>query len=36
MARGLTHPSAHIGKPLVDLDTKQEYVYEGLQFYSDL
>lgn len=36
MARGLTHPSAHIGKPLIDLDTKQEYVYEGFQFYSDL
>jgi hypothetical protein len=36
MARGLTHPTAHIGKPLIDLDTKQEYVYEGFQFFQDL
>jgi hypothetical protein len=36
MARGLTHPSAHIGKPIIDLSTKKEYVYNGFIFSNNI
>lgn len=36
MARGLTHPTAHVGKPLIDVDTKEEYIYEGFVFSQDV
>jgi hypothetical protein len=32
MARGLTHPTAHVGKTLIDVATKKEYLYEGFKF----
>lgn len=32
MARGLTHPTAHVGTPMIDVDTKIEYTYEGFTF----
>jgi hypothetical protein len=32
MARGLTHPTAHVGSPVIDVETKIEYVYEGFTF----
>jgi hypothetical protein len=32
LARGLTHPTAHIGKPIIDISTKKEYVYNGFIF----
>jgi len=36
MARGLTHPTAHIGKPIIDLSTKKEYIYDGFTFARDI
>lgn len=36
MARGLTHPDAHIGKPIVDVDTKIEYTFNGFEFSNDV
>lgn len=36
MARGLTHPTAHIGKPIVDVSTKKEYIYNGFVFERDV
>ena len=36
MSRGLTHPTAHIGKPMIHKPTKQEYVYDGWHFYNDV
>lgn len=32
MARGLTHPTAHVGKPIIDVSTKKEYIYDGFIF----
>jgi hypothetical protein len=36
MARGLTHPTAHIGKPIIDVSTQTEYVYDGFIFSRDI
>lgn len=36
MARGLTHPTAHVGKPIIDVDTKEEYIYDGFEFSQDV
>lgn len=32
MSRGLTDPTAHVGKPVIDLSTNKEYIYEGFKF----
>ena len=32
MSRGLTHPSAHVGKPIIDSETKKEYTFDGFVF----
>jgi hypothetical protein len=36
MARGLTHPTAHVGKKIQHNKTKKEYTYEGYKFSSDV
>lgn len=36
MSRGLTHPSAHVGKPIIDAETKKEYTYDGFVFLRDV
>jgi len=32
MARGLTDPEAHVGKPIIDVESKVEYIYDGFTF----
>lgn len=32
MARGLTHPTAHVGKGIKHLPSNEEYIYEGFKF----
>jgi len=36
MARGLTHPTAHVGNLIKDKKTGDEYVYEGYEFYDNI
>lgn len=34
MSRGLTHPDAHIGSEVEDIETKLKYRYEGYEFFE--
>jgi len=36
MARGLTHPTAHVGTKLKHVASKKEYIYEGFEFNRDV
>lgn len=36
MARGLTHPTAHVGSLMKHGPTGKEYVYEGFEFHRDI
>jgi hypothetical protein len=36
MVRGLTHPTAHVGKTIKHLKTNKEYVYVGFEFSRDV
>jgi len=36
MARGLTHPTAHVGKAIKHLKTNKEYIYTGFEFSRDV
>lgn len=36
MARGLTDPAAHVGSPVIDIETKIEYIYEGFTFAQNI
>ena len=36
MARGLTHPTAHVGKAVLDKSSNQEFIYEGFKFSGDI
>jgi hypothetical protein len=36
VARGLTHPTAYVDQILIDFETKEEYIYKGFLFDSDI